>query len=180
MQEDDFFIQSQSEAQKYFDKIDEAINAICYALFPCNPTLQTTGIIQPSINTCSYPANAQIEYLDYDILPSRPLDLEIMGLWNIRKYKLHFTYASLSLTYSVTFLRYEIDEYMSKIKNIGEMSFECCHFRTINVPQCSFKKLLFKNCVFKEKVLRKSNLKIAYLKVLFLLQTPIFMEKPLY
>ena len=163
MQEDDFFIQSQNEAQEYFDEMDEAINAICFALFPYNPTIEAIGGVKQIIHPRSYPSNAKVEYLDYKITPIRPLDLGIMELWKIRQYKLHFHNAlSLSLTDSFnTFTRYEvnddeIDEYMDEIKNVGEMSFENCHFCEISVHQCRFKKLVFRHCIFKKSVIFNS------------------------
>ena len=163
MQEDDFFIQSQNEAQKYFDDMDEAINAICFALFPYNPTIEAIGGVKQIIHPRSYPSNAKVEYLDYKITPIRPLDLGVMELWKIRQYKLHFHDAkSLRLIDSFnTFTRYEvnddeIDEYMDEIKNVGEMSFENCHFCEISVHQCRFKKLVFRHCTFKKSVIFNS------------------------
>ncbi|WP_305863078.1 pentapeptide repeat-containing protein [Helicobacter cholecystus] len=163
MQEGDFFIQSQNEAQKYFDDMDEAISAICFALFPYNPTIEAIGGVKQIIHPCSYPSNAKVEYLDYKITPIRHLDLGIMELWKIRQYKLHFHNApSLCLTDSFnTFTRYEIgddeiDEYMDEIKNVGEMSFENCHFGEIGVHQCRFKKLVFRHCTFKKSVIFNS------------------------
>ena len=159
MQEDEFFIR----AQKYFDDMDEAISAICFALFPYNPTIESIGIVEPIIHPRSYPSNAKVEYLDYKIIPTRPLDLSIMEFWRIRQYKLHFHNAlSLSLTDSFnTFTRYEIgddeiDEYMDEIKNVGEMSFENCHFGEISNHQCRFKKLVFRHCTFKKNVIFNS------------------------
>ncbi|RDU68155.1 hypothetical protein CQA62_06485 [Helicobacter cholecystus] len=158
MQEDDFFIQ----AQKYFDDIDEVINAICFALFPFNPTIKSIGMVQQIIYPRSYPSNAKVKHLDYKITPIRHLDLGIMELWKIRQYKLHFHHApSLRLMNSFTFMGDEIgddeiDEYMNEIKNTGEMNFNWCHFKEINIHQCRFKKLVFKNCTFEKDIIFNS------------------------
>lgn len=151
------------QEEKYFDDMNEAVNAICFALFPLNPTMESIGMVEPIIHPCSYPSNARVEYLDYKITPIRSLDLNIMELWRIRQYKLHFHDAkSLRLTDSFnTFTRYEIgddeiDGYMNEVKNVGEMSFENCHFDEISIHQCRFKKLVFRHCTFKKSVILNS------------------------
>lgn len=51
MKEKDLLTQAQTNAQQYFNNMDEAINAICFALFPHNPTIEAIG----EVNKSSFP-----------------------------------------------------------------------------------------------------------------------------
>ena len=146
----------EDSAKRFFANIDKAQDEIWHTLFPYLPaTPENLAQIQPRIRTKSFLPNEEIPpILEFDIIPNRPLTLNLLRLWRLAKYHLYFTNIQ-NIAINTMHLDFgnDIQDDRYERKTLGKFTFRGCTFTEIHtMGLCDFEELHFYNCVFKGKV----------------------------
>jgi len=143
-------------AKGFFANRDKAQEEICSVLFPLFPaSSENLAQIRPRIHNRKFLRNEQIPpILEFDIIPNRPLALNLLRLWRLAKYHLYFTNIQ-NIAINTMHLDFgnDIQDERYERKTLGKFTFRGCTFKEIyTMGLCDFEELHFYNCVFNGKV----------------------------